>query len=434
MKKLNTVNLKKSKQLIREAKKVIPGCSQSFSKGLDQYVRSVSPHYITKGKGCQVWDVDGNRFLDFTMGLAPLILGYCDPDVNEAVMTQLNFGTIFSLSNPLEIELAKKLIEIIPCAEMVRFGKNGSDATTGAVRLARAYTDRDLIASCGYHGWHDWYIGTTYRYRGIPRAVRKLTKTFNYNNIDSLKKLYSKYPDQIACVIMEPMTVFVPKNNFLQDVCDIAHENGSIVIFDEVITGFRLALGGAQEYFNVTPDLACVAKAMANGFPISAVVGKSKIMSLFEEVFFSFTFAGEVASVAASLATIKKLEERRVIEFLWKQGNRILERVNALIKENKIEHRLSCVGLGPRSVFLFRDENDGEDWLLRSYMQQECIKRGLLFYGCHNLSFAHKDEVLNELFNIYDKVIPLMAEAIHKNDINNRLIGNPVRPVFRRPL
>lgn len=434
MKKINNNNLKKNKELIEEAKKIIPGCTQSFSKGLDQYVRSVSPHYIESGKGCEVWDADGNRYLDFTMGLASLMLGYCDPDVNDAVAKQLNSGTIFSLSNPLEITLSKKLVELIPCAEMVRFGKNGSDASTGAVRIARSYTERDIIACCGYHGWQDWYIGSTYRHKGIPQAVRDLTKTFHYNDIESLKKLYIEYPEQIACVIIEPVTIYPPENNFLQNVCNLAHENGSVVIFDEIVTGFRWALGGAQEYFNVVPDLACIGKAMSNGFPISAVVGKSEIMSLFEEVFFSFTFAGETASIAASLATINKIEQHSVIEFLWRQGDSIIKKINTLAKENGIEDQLKLVGYGPRNVFVFQNEDGEDDWLLRSYMQQECIRRGLLFYSCHNLSLAHTDEVLVELFNIYEEVIPLMADAIRKNDIKNKLEGESVRPVFRRPL
>ena len=287
-----TLQLKRSHDLKAKAKRLIPSCTQTFSKGPTQFVQGAAPVFIARGQGSHVWDVDGNEYIDYPMALGPVILGHNYPAVTKAVSKQLQEGTIFSLPHPLEIEVAEILVEIIPSAEMVRFGKNGSDATSGAVRLARAYTGRDLIACCGYHGWHDWYIGATSRNRGVPEAVRRLTIPFEYNNIEDLRRIFEDHPGNVAAVIMEPVGITEPKNEFLPQVRELTQREGALLIFDEVVTGFRIALGGAQEYFGVAPDLTCLGKAMANGYPLSAVVGRREIMELFDEIFFSFTFGG----------------------------------------------------------------------------------------------------------------------------------------------
>ncbi|MBI2113060.1 MAG: aminotransferase class III-fold pyridoxal phosphate-dependent enzyme, partial [Candidatus Wildermuthbacteria bacterium] len=254
-----------SAKFFKEVSKIIPLASQTFSKSYLQYVPENSPLFITHGKGAYVWDVDGNKYLDFVNGLLPVVLGYQYKKVDEAVKDQLKKGITFSLPSPLEYQLAKKLTQLIPCAQMVRFGKNGSDATAGAVRLARAVTKRDRIASCGYHGWQDWYIGLNPKNAGVPQAVKNLVHKFEYNNIQSLEQLVKKYPGEFAAVIMEPMTFSKPQDRFLHRVKTIAHANGALLIFDEIITGFRFGLGGAQEYFRVIPDLATFGKSMANG-------------------------------------------------------------------------------------------------------------------------------------------------------------------------
>ena len=220
----------------------------------------------------------------------PVVLGYRDPDVDDAVRRQLDLGITFSLATELEAEVAEKLVDAVPCAEMVRFGKNGSDATTGAVRVARAATGREIVAVCGYHGWHDWYVGSTTRNKGIPKAVQGLTEQFEYNNLGSLQSLFDKHPGRIAAVIMEPMNMIEPEDGFLQSVAALTRKEGAILIFDEIITGFRFARGGAQEYFGVTPDISAFGKALGNGMPIAAVVGRREIMMEMEEIFFSSTF------------------------------------------------------------------------------------------------------------------------------------------------
>src|SRR5574341_817412 len=288
-----------SEEMLDRALKAVPLGSQTFSKSKTQYPYGVSPYFITRGQGSHVWDVDNNEYVDFINALAAVTLGYNDPDVNAAVRAQLDEGVIFSLPHPLEHQVAEKIVEIVPCAEMVRFGKNGSDATSGAIRLARAYTNRDHVAACGYHGWQDWYIGATTRSRGVPQSTRDLTHIFNYNDIESLHKIFKEHPDQVAAVIMEPMNTTEPKDGFLEKVRELSRQHGAVFIFDETITGFRYANGGAQEYFGVTPDLATFGKGLANGYPVSALAGKAEIMRLMEEIFYSFTFGGETLSLAA---------------------------------------------------------------------------------------------------------------------------------------
>jgi glutamate-1-semialdehyde 2,1-aminomutase/spore coat polysaccharide biosynthesis protein SpsF len=425
-------SLDASQELARRASRVIPGGSQTLSKGPTQYVQGVAPVFLVRGLGSHVWDADGNEYIDFPMALGPVILGHGYPAVDEAVRRQMAQGSSFSLPHPLEIEVAEQLAEMVPCAEMARFGKNGSDATAGAVRLARAYTGRDLVACCGYHGWQDWYIGTTTFNRGVPKAVRQLTSTFEYNNIESLKRILDQHRKQVAAVILEPIGIVEPEGNFLQRVRDLCSREGCLLIFDEVITGFRLARGGAQEHFGVVPDLACFGKAMANGYPLSAVVGPREIMKNFEQTFFSFTFGGETLSLAASLATMKEIAEKEVIAHNWEQGVKIKDGVNVLAREFGVEKFVRCVGLPPRTVVSFSDESGRESLLVKSLFQQECLKRGVLFSGGHNLCYSHSHEDIEYALRVYRTAMEITGEAIRRDKINESLEGEPVQPVFRR--
>jgi glutamate-1-semialdehyde 2,1-aminomutase/spore coat polysaccharide biosynthesis protein SpsF len=321
---------------------------------------------------------------------------------------------------------------MIPCAEMVRFGKNGSDATAGAVRLARAYTGRDRVACCGYHGWQDWYIGSTSFNRGVPKAVQALTLTFEYNDIDSLKRLFAEHPRQLAAVILEPIGVVAPRDGFLQRVGELCRREGCLLIFDEVITGFRLARGGAQEYFGVVPDLACFGKAMANGYPLSAVVGPREIMKTFDETFFSFTFGGETVSLAAAEATMKEIIDKSVIAHLWEQGEKLLDGTNVLARDFGMERFVRCTGLPPRTVVTFQDESGRESLLLKSLFQQECLKRGILFSGGHNICFTHSVDDIEMTLRVYRAAMEILREATQRGNARERLEGLPVSPVFRK--
>ena len=336
---------RKSEAMLARAEKRIPLGSQTFSKSRTQYPYGVSPFFIQRGQGSHVWDVDGNEYIDFVSSLASITLGYQDPDVNEAVRHQLDeSGVIFSLPHPLEIEVAELLCEMVPCAERVRFGKNGSDATAGAIRVARAYTGRDHIAVCGYHGWQDWYIGSTARNRGVPMATRELTHAFTYNDLGSLERLLLDRPGQFAAVILEPMNVALPQPGFLEGVKELAHRHGALLVFDETITGFRYANGGAQAVFGVTPDLATFGKGLANGFPVSAVAGRADVMKEMEEIFFSFTFGGEALSLAAAKATLEKLKREPVVQTLTARGEQAMAGAARVIEEHGLQDLFAING------------------------------------------------------------------------------------------
>ncbi len=417
--------------MLERALKTVPLGSQTFSKSKTAYPEGVSPHFMKRGEGSHVWDVDGNEYIDFVNGLASITLGYNDPDVTEAVKAQLEEGTIFSLPHEIEIKVAEKIIEMVPCAEMVRFGKNGSDATAGAIRLARANTKRDHVAVCGYHGWQDWYIGSTSRNLGVPSSVRDLTHSFTYNDLDSLGQLFDKCPDQVAAVIIEPMNSTEPNNGFLEGVKVLAQKNGAILIFDETITGFRYANGGAQEYFGVIPDLAIFGKGMANGYPVSAVTGRAEIMKLMEEVFFSFTFGGETLSLAAAFTTLTKLQQEPVVKTLWEQGQKVKKGVNTLIRKHNLENVLSITGKDCWSFLIFKDTDVYSQWELKTLFLQEVFARGVLTLGTHNMSYAHSDEDITRLLNVYNEVFELLKEIIEKNVMDKWLKTEPLVPLFK---
>lgn len=420
-----------SEAMLTRALQSIPLGSQTFSKSITQYPRGVSPLFLVRGKGSRVWDVDGNEYIDFVNGLAAITLGYNDPDVTEAVRKQLDDGVIFSLAHPVEVLVAEKIIEMVPCAEMVRFGKNGSDATAGAIRLARAYTGRDHVLVCGYHGWQDWYIGSTALNRGVPAAVRALTHSFAYNDLDGLKKRFIELPGQIAAVIIEPMNVSEPQDGFLEKTKALAHEHGALMIFDETITGFRYANGGAQEYFGVTPDLATFGKGIANGYPLSVLAGRKDIMKLMEEVFFSFTFGGETLSLAASLATMGKLQREPVLETIAARGSELLAGLRSLVDRHQLGDCLSTAGHPTWSFLIIKDTPRCSQWLIRTFMFQEMFARGILWIGSHNLSYSHSRQDIDSLLNVYDEILGLLRVFLEAGTLEAQLRCEPLQPLFR---
>ncbi len=421
----------KSELLLKRAQKTIPLGSQTFSKSITQYPLGVSPYFIEKGQGSHVWDVDGNEYIDYVNSLAAVTLGYNDPDVTKAVKRQLEDGVIFSLPHPLEMQVAEKIVSLVPCAEMVRFGKNGSDATAGAIRLARAYTHRDRIAACGYHGWQDWYIGATARNRGVPQAICELTHLFSYNNLESLHSLFRKYPGEIAAVILEPMNVEEPRDGFLEKVKELAHQNGAVLIFDETITGFRYAKGGAQEFFGVTPDLATFGKGLANGYPVSAIAGKAEIMHLMEEIFFSFTFGGETLSLAAALATLEKLEREPVIENLSIKGEKIRSGVKQLINRLSLEETLGISGHPSWTFLIFKNTPSYEQSMIKTFYLQEMFANGILILGSHNISYAHTEADLLQLLGVYENFFSLLKNVLAERTLEKHLRCEPLKPLFK---
>jgi glutamate-1-semialdehyde 2,1-aminomutase len=422
---------KRSEELLQRAERTIPLGTQTFSKSKTQFPHGVSPFYAARAQGSKLWDVDGNEYIDFNSSLAALTLGYGDPDVNAAVSAQLAEGTIFTLPHPVEIEAAEAIVDLVPSAEMVRFGKNGSDATAGAVRLARAFTGRDRVAVCGYHGWQDWYIGSTARNRGVPAATRALTSVFQYNDLASLEALLRQYPSEFAAVILEPMNVAWPAAGFLEGVAERTRHHGALLIFDEVITGFRFANGGAQQLFGVTPDLTALGKSIANGFPLSAVVGRADIMRLMEEIFFSFTMGGETLSLAASIATLRKVKRQSVPAALAAAGEQVLQGTQARIEKHGIGHFAETAGHPSWSFLMFRDLPETPSLEIKTLFMQECLARGILTLGSHNMSFAHSSADIARLMQVYDEVFPLLRDAVDNRSMRQYLRCQPLQPLFK---
>ncbi len=425
------LRFEKSLSQFDKVMKIIPGGSQTFSKSSLQFSVGAAPLFVREGKGALLTDLDGNRFIDFTMGLGACLLGYAFEPVNREIEATLKKGTAYTLPHHLEYDLAELLTRVIPCAEMVRFGKNGSDVTSAAVRLARAATGREIVACCGYHGWQDWYIATTTRSLGIPEEVKKKTVPFQYNQIESLQACFDRYPNQIACVIMEPVSLEAPQKNFLTKVKNLVHQNGALLIFDEVVTGFRFDIGGAQAYFNITPDLACLGKAMANGMPVSAIVGKRDLMKLFDEIFFSFTFGGETLSITAAIATIQYILENKVTPLLWKQGEKLKSGIEQQIREKGLEGTLSIDGYPIRTVLNFKGEEKAV-LKMKTLFQQECVKRGVLFTGGHNVSLPHDDEKIERVLSVYDEVMEILKYTLEYQMLDEMIEGRLLEPVFRK--
>jgi len=421
----------KSIEFLARAERTIPLGSQTFSKSRTQYPVGVSPHFIVRANGARVWDIDGNEYIDFVNSLCAVTLGYQDPDVTAAVRAQLDNGVIYSLAHPLETEVAELICDMVPCAEMVRFGKNGSDATSGAIRLARAFTERDHVAVCGYHGWQDWYIGSTARNRGVPKAVRALTHSFAFNNLDSLRTVLGAHPDGFAAVIIEPMNVAEPDPGFLQGVKDLAHGHGALLIFDETITGFRFSNGGAQELFGVVPDIATFGKGLANGYPVSAVAGRRDVMKLMEEIFFSFTFGGEALSLAAAKATLTKLRTQPIVEDMKKVGLSIIEGTRRVIEANALGEIFSVSGHPTWSFLNIREVAGHSAFEIKTYLMQEFHQRGILSMGTHNISHAHTAQDAASLLDIYAVLLPKIAELLKRDQLRGALRCAPLVPLFK---
>jgi len=417
--------------MLERALKTIPLGSQTFSKSKTQLPVGVSPFFASKGDGAYLWDVDGNKYIDFANSLCSITLGYNDPDVTKAVEKQLHEGTIYSISHELEVLVAEKIVEMVPCAEMVRFGKNGSDATSGAIRLARAFTKRDHVLVCGYHGWQDWYIGSTTRDLGVPQNIKDLTHKFFYNDINSLQTKLEELKGKVAAVILEPVNVFAPENNFLQKVKELTHQHGAVLIFDETITGFRYANGGAQEFFNVIPDLASFGKGLANGYPVSAIAGRADIMKLMEEIFFSFTFGGETLSLAASYAVLNKLQREPVVKKLFETGEKVIQRLNALIQEFDLQSIFSVSGYPVWSFFIIKDTPQYNSWELKTLLVQEMFANGVFMIGTHNISYAHSEKDLDVLLRSYRSYFEKVKVAIAQNNLKDMLQCEPLKPLFK---
>jgi glutamate-1-semialdehyde 2,1-aminomutase len=415
-----------SLNLFDRAIKSIPVASQTFSKSHYSVPKGGAPLFLEKGKGDKVWDVDGNEYIDLINGLLSVSIGYCDDDVDTAIKDQLKNGINFSLPHRLECEVAEKLIQLIPSAEMVRFGKNGTDVTSAAVRLARAYTGKNRVAICGYHGWQDWYIGITARNLGVPKEVSGLSLTFNYNDLDSLVNLFESH-DDIGSVILEPMAAVYPNDKFLIGVRELCDKHGAILIFDEMITGFRLHRGGAQALFGITPDLSTFGKGMANGMPVSAIVGRKDIMEYMDKIFFSGTFGGETLSLAAASCVLDKYINYPITEHFYTMGKSLTDGIDNLKLKYGIDY-FSLIGHESWKVFSI---NHQDEFLVKSIIIENLAKHGVLTIGTHNMSYSTSSESINHILSAYDKTFEVLSEGSRNDNLNKLLIGEPIRPVFK---
>lgn len=415
---------------LARAEKVIPLGAQTFSKCRTQFPVGHAPLYLTHGDRGRAWDVDGNEFVDLICGLLPVVLGYRDPDIDRAIRVQLDRGISFSLPTSLESELAERLVEIIPCAESVRFGKNGTDATAAAVRLARAKTGRDRVAVCGYHGWQDWYIGATSRNKGVPVAVSELTHFFPYNDLPALDALLRRHPDEFALVMIEPTNAVEPNPEYLEELRELVHRHGSLLAFDEIVTGFRYALGGAQELFGVTPDLATFGKAMANGMPLSAIVGRADVMAEMEEIFFSGTFGGEALSLAAAIATIDKMRREPVIETLWRNGALLADGAAQRIEQHGLSEVISLSGKAPWMLLQFADHRAARKEAIRTLFLCAMYDRGVLISASHNVCYAHSAADLALVLDAYDGALAEVRRELDGGALESNLPCPVIEPVF----
>jgi glutamate-1-semialdehyde aminotransferase len=348
--------------------------------------------------------------------------------VDDAVRRQLDDGIVFSLMHPLEVELAELMRDVIPNTESVRFSKTGCDVTSAAVRLARAFTGRERVLCCGYHGWHDWYISVTDRNAGIPACTGELTHTFSYNNLESV---IDAIDDGTACVILEPFVFERENGSFLKGLRDVCDRHGALLIFDEMWTGFRCAMGGAQEFFGVRADLALFSKAMANGMPISAITGRRDVMALFEkDVFFFTTFGGEALSLAASIACIEFIRDHGVIDHISGLGQRLADGIGDVIADLD----MNCVGLAgyPFRTLLNFLPSGGNPLEMKTLVQQELIRRGILWSGIHNLCYAHAEADIEYTIKAFSEALAILKDAVAKADVASRLRGEMLRPVFRK--
>ncbi|RIK10022.1 MAG: aspartate aminotransferase family protein [Acidobacteria bacterium] len=413
-----------TRELLRRALTVIPEATQTLSKGPSQFVQGPSPVFIERGRGSRVYDSEGTEYIDWPMALGPVLLGHCDPRVNQAIRDQLELGITFTLPSPLETSVAEQLVATVPSAEMVRFAKSGSEAVAGAIRLARAVTGRDLILTSGYHGWHDAFASHTGRSAGVPSVTAALSIEFTETEV--LKTLLDDRG--AAAVIIEPATGRAPAPGYLEEVARLTREAGALLIFDEIITGFRWAPGGAQEYYGVAPDITVVGKALGNGMPISAICGSATIMEHFSEIFVSGTHGGECLSLAAAGAVLRAVNETDVIEKIWATGRRVGDGIGKLIAGHDLDSHFECAGEPPRVVVTVI----GGDLAVRSLLQQELAKARILFNGSLFPTPAHSKTDVDQTLDAFDKAFRAVARGIASGDPASLVEGELIAPAFRQ--
>ncbi len=425
--------------LQQRAHSVIPGGAHTYSKGDDQFPAN-TPAFLARGEGARVWDPEGREYLDWGMGLRSVILGHAYGPVLDAVRAHLPLGSNFTRAHPLEVEFAEELTRLIPSAEMVKFAKNGSDATSAAVRLARAFTGRDVVLRCEDHPFlsvGDWFIGDTAMWAGVPQAVRELTRRFRYNRLDTLEAAFAGAPGRVACAILEPASLVAPDPGFLAGVRDLCRAEGALLVFDEVVTGFRLHPSGAQALFGVTPDLTCLGKAMGNGFAISALVGRRDVLEqggldhAGRRVFLlSTTHGAELHTLAAARKTVSTVVEERVCDHVTAIGGRLRRGLRELLEAADLGRSVATSDLDASPALLFSDAGPATAAELRTLFLQEMVRAGILIPWIAP-SFSHTVADVDRTLEAASAAFEAVRRAAEKGSVEGLLDGPPVKPVFR---
>ncbi|MBL8013211.1 MAG: aminotransferase class III-fold pyridoxal phosphate-dependent enzyme [Candidatus Omnitrophica bacterium] len=432
----------KNQALYKKAKQLIPGGTQLLSKRPELHLPGLWPTYYQKAKGCRVWDLNGRELIDTSyMGIGACILGYADPDVNSAVKTSIDQGSMTTLNCPEEVELAELLCQLHPWAKMARFARTGGEAMSVAVRIARAFTQKSLILFCGYHGWHDWYLAANIASikgldghllpglmpSGVSRKLRSTSMPFAYNDTEGFLKLIAKYGPQVGAVVMEPIRNFHPEENFLETVRRETRKHGIVLIFDEVSSGWRLTLGGAHLKFKIDPDMAVFAKGISNGYPMAAIIGKKDVMNAAQESFISSTYWTERTGPVAALATIRKLKKYAVAQRLIEIGTRIKEGwMNAAKKQSL---RIHVGGMEPLAHFAFEDK---EPAVLKTLFTQEMLGFGFLATTAFYSSLAHTDLDVEKYLKAVNQTFGVLSRAVGSTKPQQFLKGDVCHSGFKR--
>jgi len=425
-----TLKITKSTNLKNKAQKIIPHITGTFSSAPNSFVENVYPVYAKSANGCHFFDVDENEYIDYLMGLGPITLGYNYPAVNDAIINQLNQGILFSLPHPIEIDLAELICNVVPNSEMVKFEKSGSNAVTGAVRAARAISKKNKIAYCGSGGvWHDWQAAMISRDEGVPHFNRQLIKLFEFNDIDGLEQIFEENKDEIGTIVLEPTIYEPPKKSFLKKVRKLANSNNSVLILDEIITGFRFDIAGGQKYFDIKGDFICYGKGMGNGLPISAITGPSEFMKIFDRLWVSSTNNRETLSMAGCYATIQEMKKKNTIKHCWTIGKKLFHGWNKISEKYGILAKMK--GYPIRMTLNCIDSNHKLSKSLKALVMQEMVKKGIfLSAGPTFISFSHTNEDVDFTLSMWEKVCKDITMKTTNENYNDLLEGNPPETIW----
>ena len=433
----------RSMALYERARQLIPGVTQLISRRPTRAALGVSPIYAERAKGCRVWDVDGNEYVDWMSGVGTIILGHTDDTVDTAVKQQIDRGSIYSLVHESAVELAEELVRVIPSAERVRYAKGGGEACTVAVRIARGATGRDKVLFCGYHGWHDWYLAANLGVErladhllpgiepiGVPRALDGTAIPFQYGDLDMLGDLLRENEGQVACIIMEPMRTELPPEGYLQGVRDLASRHGVVLIFDEVSCGFRVALGGVQEFVGVTPDMSVFAKAISNGYPMAAVVGSREVMEPASRMFISSAYWDDNVGIVAALTTLRELQKRNAVAHFEQIGTAFRERIDSAAFDAGLG--AACVGVSAHPSIRFDLDDPAMSKKVETLFIQENARRGVILSTGFFFNCAHDEDALDVTELAVRESFAVIKEGLDRDRLDDLLDCDLQEDLFRR--